>query len=81
MEFYVFTIKWADPNKKKNNVAECLKNKIEECGLVNLDLGETFTSDIVQKNGKISTSAIDHINISPQLITEARFKKVLTLPI
>ena len=43
--------KWADPKRKKNKVADCLKNMIEECGLMNLDLGETFTSDIVQKNG------------------------------
>jgi hypothetical protein len=23
---------------------------LEECGLINLDLGDTFTSDIIQKN-------------------------------
>ena len=36
----------------------------------------TFTSDIVQKNGNIATSAIDHIYISEELKNEVRFKKI-----
>ena len=68
--------KWADPFKKKNNVAEILMNKVEECGMVNLELGVTFTSDIVQKSGKIATSALDHIYISSVLKSEVRFKKI-----
>ena len=44
-------------------MSELLKNKIEECGMINLELGETFTSDIVQKNSNIATSALDHIYI------------------
>ena len=56
----VCAIKWSEKIKKKNNVADSLKNKIEECGLINLELG-TFTSDIVQPNGNIATTAIDHI--------------------
>ena len=57
----VCAIKWADPSRKKNKLAQNIKNKLEECGMINLDVGITFTSDIVQKNGKIATSALDHI--------------------
>ena len=45
----VCAIKWTDPNRKKNTVAGLIKNKLEECGMINLELGEFFTSDIVQK--------------------------------
>ena len=57
----VCSIKWANPNKKTNKVAELLMNKVEECGMTNMELGVTFTSDIVQMNGNIAISAIDHI--------------------
>ena len=72
----VCALKWSDPNRKTNKVAELLKNKIEECGMINLEIGETFTSDIVQKNGAIASSALDHIYISSRMETEIRFQKL-----
>ena len=53
-------IKKETPIKNKR-VTELLVNKLEECGLINLDLGNMFTSDIIQRNGKRASSDIDHI--------------------
>ena len=49
------------------NTAELLKSNLEQNGLTPRKLGHTFTSDIIQKNGNIATSAIDHIYVSKDL--------------
>ena len=48
-------------------MAELLKKNLEENGLKVRDIGNTFTSDIIQKNGNIASSAIDHIYVSKEL--------------
>ena len=52
-------------SRKWNNekFKDKLKSNMEENGLICRYLGDTFTSDIVQSNGKIETSALDHIYI------------------
>ena len=44
-----------------------MKNTLEQEGLVNLDVGNTYQSDHVQSNGKIAISAIDHVYCSKNL--------------
>jgi hypothetical protein len=44
--------------------------------MVNVDLGHTFTSDIVQANGNIVTSSIDHIYLSKELVPNVKCRKM-----
>ena len=48
-----------------------------ECGLHPRDMGLTFKSDIIQANGNIATSAIDHIYVSDEL--EAKTKTIIII--
>ena len=63
-----------DSPLKNKRVTELLMNKLEECGLISLDIGDTFTSDIIQKNGKRATSDIDHIYVSKKISERTEFK-------
>ena len=61
---------------KYRHVTIILKKKLEECNMVNVELWNTFTLDIIQANGKIATSAIDHIYLSKELEPEVTSKKL-----
>ena len=51
--------------------------KKQSWGMWNLELGDTLTADIVQKNGNIATSAIDHhIYVSTKSKDEVLLKKL-----
>ena len=58
---------WNQEKFLHKNTAELLKSNLEQNGLAPRKLGHTFTSDIIQKNGNIATSAIDHIYVSKDL--------------
>ena len=59
--------KWNLDKFKDKTVAEIWKSSLEENGLTCRYLGDTFTSDIIQKNGKIASSALDHVYITDTL--------------
>ena len=59
--------KWNQDKFKDKRVAEILRSSLEENGLVCRYLGDTFSSDIVQKNGNITTSALDHVYLTEHL--------------
>ena len=61
--------KWNDKNFAYKKLAVSLKNTLLECGLHQRDMGLTFTSDIIQANGNIASSAIDHIYLSEEIYT------------
>ena len=66
--------KWNEKNFLNKKLATSLKNTLLECGLHPRDMGLTFKSDIIQANGNIATSAIDHIYVSDEL--EAKTKTI-----
>ena len=56
--------KWNDPGFVNKNVAEVLKNMLEQEGLQCLDVGLTYQADHAQPNGNVASSALDHIYCS-----------------
>ena len=52
------------------------KNVLEQEGLECLDIGLTYQADHVQQNGKIASSALDHIYWSKVLAQSIEFKKI-----
>ena len=67
--------KWNEPEFANKNVAAILKNMLEQEGLVNLDVGNTYQSDHVQANGKIAISALDHVYCSKNLAIKMYFTR------
>ena len=59
-----------------NNVAEVLKNMLEQEGLQCLDVGLTYQADHAQLNGNIASSALDHIYCSKDLVQSIELKKL-----
>ena len=59
--------KWNEKSFTYKKLAESLKNTLLECGLNQRDMCLTFKSDIIQSNGNIATSAIDHVYLSKEL--------------
>ena len=59
--------KWNRSNFIHKKVAEKLKEALDLFGLSPRNMGDTFMSDIVQKSGKVATSAIDHIYVARDL--------------
>ena len=45
----------------KKVLPQIKKNCLDQCGLINSEIGATYMSDHVQRNGKIAESAIDHV--------------------
>ena len=68
--------KWNDSGYVNKNVAEILKNMLEQEGLECLDIGLTYQADHVQQNGNIASSALDHIYCSKDLVQTIKFKKL-----
>ena len=64
------------PTTPPTTVAEVLKNSLVENGLICKPLGDTFTSDILQKNGNVATSALDHIYLSESLVEITAMEKM-----
>ena len=60
--------KWNLEKFKDKTVAEILKSSLEENGLICKFLGDTFTSDIIQNNGRIATSTIDHVYLTESML-------------
>ena len=58
------SLKQNDPGFVNKNVAEILKNSLEQEGLTNMVVGLTFQADHAQPNGNVATSAIDHVYCS-----------------
>ena len=48
-------------------MAEELQDTITQCGLVNIDLGDTYIADRLNKEGQHITSALDHIYMTMSL--------------
>ena len=59
-------------------MAELLKSSLELNGLKLRNIGKTFTSDIVQANGNIASSAIDHIYVAQDLEERTTTRKINT---
>ena len=70
------SIKWNDPGFVNKNVAEVLKNMLEQEGLQCLDVGLTYQANHAQPNGNIASSAIDHIYCSNDLVKMIDLKKL-----
>ena len=66
-------LKWNLEKFKYKKVAELLKSALESNGLTVRQIVKTFTADIVQKNGNIASSAIDHIYVSEKYIVQNIF--------
>ena len=62
------SLKWNDDGFVNKNVAEVLKNMLEQEGLECLDIGLTYQADHAQQNGNIASSALDHIYCSKVLL-------------
>ena len=58
------SLKWNDPGFVNKNVAEVLKNMLEQEGLQSLEIGLTYQADHAQANGNIASSALDHIYVT-----------------
>ena len=71
--------KWNLDKFKDKTVAEILKNGLVENGLTCRYLGDTFTSDIIQKNGKIATSALDPVYLTEMLNMLVLLSSILIL--
>ena len=61
------TNKWNDKNFPNKKVAESLEAELKA-----RDMGLTFKSDIIQANGNIASSAIDHIYVSDELESKTK---------
>ena len=48
-------------NYAKNNIAVLFKHAIEQCGLFNQPIGNTYMADHITNNGQVPESAIDHV--------------------
>ena len=59
--------KWNDKNFPNKKVAESLEAELKA-----RDMGLTFKSDIIQANGNIASSAIDHIYVSDELESKTK---------
>ena len=55
------SLKWKEEKYVKNNIAIHFKNAIEQCGLFNQPIGNTYMADHQSANGDVSESAIDHV--------------------
>ena len=56
--------KWKESNYPHKLIANCLMDTLEQCGLTQKDVGETYLANHTQANGKVASSAIDHIYCS-----------------
>ena len=61
-------IKIFTPGFVDKNVAEVLKNALEQEGLQCLNIGLTYQADHAQSNGKIASSPLDHLCCSNDLV-------------
>ena len=55
------SIKWNVEKYVKGNIAIHIKNAVEQCGLLNQLIGNTYIADHITQNGEIPESAIDHV--------------------
>ena len=53
----LYAQKWNDPKFLKQNVANVLKNMLQQCGLKVHDVGKKYMPDHAQKNMAICESA------------------------
>ena len=53
--------KWNEPKYKNAIVTQVLRDCLDSNGLIIENIGDTYIANHIQKNGNISTSAIDHI--------------------
>ena len=56
-------IKWHNPDIDHMKIAEELQDTKTQCGLVNIELVETYMADRLNKEEQHITSALDHIYI------------------
>ena len=56
--------KWRDPNYTHKLLANFLIDTLDQCGLTQKNVGETYMANNTQANGQVATSAIDHIYCS-----------------
>jgi hypothetical protein len=59
--------KWKEDNFLYKNITIVLIDTLEQCGLKERKLGNTFTADGVNKNGNTVSSSLDHIYLSEDL--------------
>ena len=70
------SIKWNDESFLYEKVANALKNVLQRCEIVCMEVGVTYQADHMQKNGHIAESAIDHIYSSKSLESRVEIKKL-----
>ena len=71
-------LKWLDSDFKCATLATELLSSLSQCGLVNLDLGNTYLSDRVSDSGESIESALDHIYISDEIRESMQVSKLST---
>lgn len=69
--------KWKEDNFLYKNIASALIDTLEQCGLKERKLGNTFTADGVNKNGNTVSSSLDHIYLSEDLERKTTTSKLL----
>ena len=70
--------KWEDPKIKLTETAEELKSSLAQCGLTNIDLGNTYLADRLDNQGNTIQSALDHIYVNDSLLNRAKCVKLET---
>ena len=60
----ICTNKWNNPQYKHHRVVMELRSGLEQNGMKNIDIGNTYLADNTTQNGKIAESALDHIYMS-----------------
>ena len=68
--------KWKDPEYIHRKIAEEMLDTLDQCGLENIELGDTYLADRLNKEGLPISSALDHVYMSSGLIQNSTVKKI-----
>ena len=63
----MFARRWDDPKFVNKNVAQILKNILQQYGLMIHEDGITYVADHIQSNQEIAQSALDHVYSSANM--------------
>ena len=66
-----------DDKYLKKKYAIPIQETLVSCGLINQEIGVTFTADHTLKDGSIAESAIDHVYVSSSIVPNVNTRKII----
>ena len=72
----ICTLKWDEDNFRQKNIAMEIKSSLAQCGLLNMDIGNTYLADRLSEDGTTIESALDHVYINPDIEKRVTVKKL-----